>query len=77
MDDKVTIFQDGWFDESTGKVDTSKITDDVVRNAFDMVLKRYSDDRRAGLIDRAVDDMLRSDYLLNISPDRLKSMLDL
>ena len=77
VDDKVTIFQDGWFDESTGKVDTTKITDDVVKNAFDMVLKRYSDDRRAGLIDRAVDDMLRSDYLLNISPDRLKSMLDL
>lgn len=77
VDDKVTIFTDGWFDESTGKVDTTKINDDVVKNAFDMVLKKISDDRRAGLIDRAVDDMLRSDYLLNISPDRLKSMLDL
>lgn len=77
IDEKSTIFEDGWFDETTGKVDTSKIKDDSVKNAFDMVLKRFSDNERAGLIDRAVDDELRNNYLLNVKPERLKSMLDL
>lgn len=72
-----TIFEDGWFDEVGGIVDTSKIKDDSVKNAFDMVLKWYADQKRSGLIDRAVDDELKTNYLLNVKPERLKSMLDL
>ena len=77
VDQKSTIFEDGWFDETTGKVDISKIKDDSVKNAFDMVLKWFSDNERVGLIDRAVDEELRNNYLLNVKPERLKSMLDL
>lgn len=74
---KTEIFEDGWFDETTGKIDYTKINDETVKEAVKKVESKFTSDKSQDAISRAVDDELRNNYSLSVRPETLKSMLDL
>ena len=74
---KTEIFEDGWFDETTGKIDYTKIKDETVKEAVKRVESKFNSDKSQDTISRAVDDELRNNYSLSVRPETLKSMLDL
>ena len=76
-DVKTEIFEDGWFDETTGKIDYTKIKDETVKEAVKKVESKFTSDKSQDAISRAVDDELRTNYSLSVRPETLKSMLDL
>ena len=76
-DVKTEIFEDGWFDETTGKIDYTKINDETVKEAVKKVESKFTSDKSQDAISRAVDDELRNNYSLSVRPETLKSMLDL
>ena len=76
-DVKTEIFEDGWFDETTGKIDYTKIKDETVKEAVKRVESKFNSDKSQDTISRAVDDELRNNYSLSVRPETLKSMLDL
>ena len=76
-DVKTEIFENGWFDETTGKIDYTKINDETVKEAVKKVESKFNSDKSQDTISRAVDDELRTNYSLSVRPETLKSMLDL
>ena len=74
---KTEIFEDGWFDETTGKIDYTKIKDETVKEAVKKVESKFISDKSQDVISRAVDDELKTNYSLSVRPETLKSMLDL
>ena len=76
-DVKTEIFEDGWFDETTGKIDYTKIKDETVKEAVKKVESKFISDKSQDVISRAVDDELKTNYSLSVRPETLKSMLDL
>ena len=76
-DVKTEIFEDGWFDETTGKIDYTKINDETVKEAVKKVESKFTSDKSQDAISRAVDDEIRTNYSLSVRPETLKSMLDL
>lgn len=75
--DKVEdIFEDGWFDIETGKLDESKIRDDKVKDAVKLIFNKFDGDRKARLISDAFNKKLENDYSVNVKPETLKKMMD-
>lgn len=72
-----TLFDDGWFDEITGKVDETKIKDEKVKDAIKTVVNKFNNDRKLEKIGIAVDSELAKNYALNVTPETLKKMLDM
>lgn len=70
------IFEEGWYDETSGKIDTSKIKNPEVLAAIQKLEGRYSQERDA----RAISDALRgelSNYSIRVSENTLEKMLDM
>ena len=75
--DKVEdIFEDGWFDIETGKLDESKIRDEKIKDAVKLIFNKFNDDRKARLISDAFNKKLENDYSVNVKPETLKKMMD-
>lgn len=69
------IFESGWYDETSGRVDMSKIKNPEVLSAIQRLENRYAQERDA----RAISDSLRAElgnYSLRVSEDTLEKMLD-
>lgn len=69
------IFENGWYDETSGRVDMSKIKNPEVLSAIQRLENRYAQERDA----RAISDSLRAElgnYSLRVSEDTLEKMLD-
>lgn len=70
------IFEEGWYDETSGKIDTSKIKNPEVLAAIQKLEGRYSQERDA----RAISDALKaelSNYPIRVSENTLEKMLDM
>lgn len=70
------IFEEGWYDETSGKIDTSKIKNPEVLAAIQKLEGRYSQERDA----RAISDALKaelSNYSIRVSENTLEKMLDM
>lgn len=74
--DTMDIFEEGWYDETSGKIDTSKIKNPEVLAAIQKLDGRYSQERDA----RAISDALKaelSNYSIRVSENTLEKMLDM
>lgn len=71
----MNIFDIGWYDEKTGKIDLNKIKNDEVRSAIDTLNKRFIQTMQTRDIQDAITSEL-GNYSLNVSVDALKKMLD-
>ena len=70
------IFEEGWYDETSGKIDTSKIKNPEVLAAIQKLEGRYSQERDARAISDALKDEL-SNYSIRVSENTLEKMLDM
>lgn len=73
--ENMSIFELGWYDEKTGKIDLNKIKNDEVRGVIDTLNKRYTQTMQ----DRDIQDAITSElsqYNLNVSTNTLRKMLD-
>ena len=73
--DSMNIFELGWYDEKTGKIDLNKIKNDEVRGVIDTLTKQHAQAIQARDIQDAITSEL-SQYSLNVSTDTLRKMLD-
>lgn len=74
--DTMDIFEEGWYDETSGRIDTSKIKNPEVLAAIQKLDSRYSQERDA----RAISDALKaelSNYSIRVSENTLEKMLDM
>ena len=74
-EEPMAIFVEGWFDEKTGKIDESKITNEEVLNAIKSMQTVYENEKNQRLISDGINNEL-SNYSLNVSHDTLLKVLD-
>ena len=71
----VSIFDIGWLDEKTGKIDYNKVKNEEVKAALQVLDGRYTSERQQRDIGDAINSEL-SKYKLTVSSDAVKKMLD-
>lgn len=70
------LFEDGWFDPATGKIDESKIKSVEALEAIRSMNKAYTAEKEQRMIADGLATALK-DYSLNVSEDTLKKVLDM
>lgn len=73
---KVNIFEDGWFNQETGKIDESKIKNPEVLGAIQQIQAKYKQEKDSRLISDKLNDELKN-YSLNVSEDMFRRVLNL
>lgn len=71
----IKLFEDGWFDETTGKVDFDKIKNEEALSAIKVLTGKYQAEKEQRLINDSLNDTLK-EYSLNVSEDTLRKVLD-
>lgn len=71
----MNIFELGWYDEKTGKINLKKIKNEEVRGVIEALTTRHTQEMQARDIQDAITSEL-GNYQLNVSTDTLKKMLD-
>lgn len=69
------MFEDGWFDEASGKIDLSKIKNEEALNAIKLLSDKYNAEKESRLISDSLNDELKN-YSLAVSEDTFKKVLD-
>jgi len=70
------LFEDGWFDPATGKIDESKIKSVEALEAIRSMNKAYTAEKEQRMIAEGLASELKN-YSLNVSEDTLKKVLDM
>lgn len=74
-DEPVSIFGEGWLDKSTGKIDTSKITNKEVADAFSALAQVYSGKTEQQKLDEEIMAAVKKEKLA-VKPETVVSLLD-
>lgn len=74
-DEPVSIFGEGWLDKSTGKIDTSKITNKEVADAFNTLAQVYSGKTEQQKLDKEIMAAVKKEKLA-VKPETVVSLLD-
>lgn len=74
-DEPVSIFGEGWLDKSTGKIDTSKITNKEVADALSALVQVYSSKTEQQKLDEAIMEAVKKEKLA-VKPETVVSLLD-
>ena len=70
------IFEDGWYDTTSGKIDFSKIKNDEVLAAVKTLNDKYVESQNQRLISDSINAELKN-YSLAVSEDTLRKVLDM
>ena len=71
----IKMFEDGWFDETSGNVDLGKIKNPEALAAIQLLTNKYKAEKEQRLISDTLNDTLK-EYSLNVSEDTLRKVLD-
>lgn len=71
------IFDDGWFNEVTGKINTDLIHDDDVRDAINKIAANFNKSINDMKIADKVNQLVHEKYPINVNMETLKKVLDL
>lgn len=71
----IKIFEDGWFDKTSGKVDFEKIKNPEALEAIKALTDMYKAEKEQRLISDSLNEELKN-YSLNVSEETLKKVLD-
>lgn len=74
-DEVVKIFEEGWYDETSGSVNLDKIKNEEVMNAFKLLVDKYNAEKEQRMINDCLNDTLK-EYSLAVSEDTLRKVLD-
>lgn len=73
--DNIKMFEDGWFDKASGKVDFEKIKNPEAVEAIKTLTDMYKAEKEQRLISDSLNEELKN-YSLNVSEETLKKVLD-
>ena len=73
--DNTKIFEDGWYDATSGVVNFDKIKNPEALAAIKTLTDKYNAEKEQRLIDDCLNDTLK-EYSLNVSEDTLRKVLD-
>ena len=73
--DNIKMFEDGWFDKESGKVDFEKINNTEALEAIKTLTDMYEAEKEQRLISDSLNEELKN-YSLNVSEETLKKVLD-
>lgn len=71
----IKMFEDGWFDKTSGKVDFGKIKNTEALEAIKALTDVYEAEKEQRLISDSLNEELKN-YSLNVSEETLKKVLD-
>ena len=71
----IKIFEDGWYDETSGSINLDKIKNEEVLNAIKLITDKYNEEKNQRMINDCLNDTLK-EYSLNVSEDTLRKVLD-
>jgi hypothetical protein len=71
----IKIFEDGWYDETSGNVNLEKIKNEEALEAIKLLTGKYQAEKDARLISDSLNDEIKN-YSLNVSEDTLRKVLD-
>ena len=71
----IKMFEDGWFDKTSGKVDFEKINNTEALEAIKELTGMYEAEKEQRLISDSLNEELKN-YSLNVSEETLKKVLD-
>ena len=71
----IKMFEDGWFDKTSGKVDFGKIKNPEAVEAIKALTDMYEAEKEQRLISDSLNEELKN-YSLNVSEETLKKVLD-
>lgn len=72
----MNIFETGWFNSETGKIDESKIKNPEVISAIQQIQAKYQEEKNNRLVSDKLNDELKN-YSLAVSEDTLRKVLNL
>ena len=72
----MTIFEDGWFDSASGKINFDKIKNDEVLAAIKVLNDKYVDEKNQRMINDSINDELKN-YKLAVSDETFRKVLDM
>ena len=72
----MAIFEDGWFDSTSGKINFDKIKNDEVLAAIKVLNDKYVDEKNQRMINDSINDELKN-YKLAVSDETFRKVLDM
>ena len=72
----MTIFEEGWFDSASGKINFDKIKNDEVLAAIKVLNDKYVDEKNQRMINDSINDELKN-YKLAVSDETFRKVLDM
>jgi hypothetical protein len=71
----IKLFEDGWYDETSGEINYDKIKNPEALEAVKVLANKYKAEKEERLISDSLNEEIRK-YSLNVSEDTLKKVLD-
>lgn len=72
----MAIFEEGWFDSTSGKINFDKIKNDEVLAAIKVLNDKYVDEKNQRMINDSINDELKN-YKLAVSDETFRKVLDM
>ena len=72
----MAIFEEGWFDSASGKINFDKIKNDEVLAAIKVLNDKYVDEKNQRMINDSINDELKN-YKLAVSDETFRKVLDM
>ena len=72
----MAIFEEGWFDSTSGKINFDKIKNDEVLDAIKVLNDKYVDEKNQRMINDSINDELKN-YKLAVSNETFRKVLDM
>ena len=72
----MAIFEEGWFDSTSGKINFDKIKNDEVLAAIKVLNDKYVDEKNQRMINDSINDELKK-YKLAVSDETFRKVLDM
>lgn len=74
--DSNKVFEAGWYNNETGSIDFSKIKNEEVLNAIQLLNDKYVKEKETRLINDSLNDELKN-YSITVSKDTFRKVLDM
>ena len=74
-DETMVVLENGWYDEKTGKIDVTKVKDEHVLEALNMLNNKITSTKEQSMVSNAINEAV-SKLQLSISADMFKKLID-
>lgn len=75
VEETMSVLESGWYDAKTGKIDTTKVKDETVLEALNMLNNNINSTKEEFMVTNAVNEAV-SKMQLSISTDMFKKLID-